>query len=104
MNEILWFGIGVAVTFLVLLLFGLLANRKARKLRYHAGVLFPLERELLQQAGARPIVPEEAGNVHLPLMEKMGMVERVRGGRYMVTPFGKEVGDYIEAKESYHVG
>ena len=103
MNEILWFGIGVAATFLVLLLFGFLANRKARKLRYYAGVLFQPEREMLKRADVRPIVPEAADDMNVSLMEELGMVERLGNGRYAVTPFGKEVGRFIEAKESYRV-
>ena len=98
-----WFVLGVlamAVAFLVVVC---VAGSQARKLRYHAGVLFTPEREMLKRAGVGPIVPKETEDVHFPLMEELGMVERLGNGRYAVTPFGKEVGEFIEAKESYRV-
>ena len=103
MTAGVWFALGATVVVVVFLVVVCLAGRRARKLRYHAGVLFTPEREMLKRAGVGPIVPKEADDVNFPLLEELGMVEKVGGGRYAVTPFGKEVGEFIEAKESYHV-
>ena len=103
MTAGVWFALGVAAMATAILVIVCVAGRRARKLRYHAGVLFLPEREMLKRAGVGPIVPKETEDVHFPLLEELGMVEKVGGGRYAVTPFGKEVGEFIEAKESYHV-
>ena len=103
MTARVWFALGVLAMATAILVVVCVAGRQARKLRYHAGVLFPPEREMLKRAGVGPIVLKETEDVHFPLMEELGMVEKVGSGRYAVTPFGKEVGQFIEAKESYHV-
>ena len=103
MTAGVWFALGVAAIATAILVVVCVAGRQARKLRYHAGVLFLPEREMLKRAGVGPIVSKEADDVHFPLLEELGMVEKLGSGRYAVTPFGKEVGQFIEAKESYHV-
>ncbi|HUX75024.1 MAG TPA: hypothetical protein VMY40_00110 [Anaerolineae bacterium] len=103
MTAGVWFALGVLAMATAILVVVCVAGRQARKLRYHAGVLFLPEREMLKRAGVGPIVPKETENVHFPLLEELGMVEKVGSGRYAVTPFGKEVGEFIEAKESYRV-
>ena len=93
-ENILWFGAGMLTMACVILVLGIFAARKERRIEFYAGILLPQDGQLLVRMLVLNDRAAEDSDANRAILLELGLIERM-GDYHVLTRLGGQVARHM---------